>query len=386
MNIGFFTDTYTPQVNGVVSSIITLKEELEKQNHKVYIFAPSAPGYKDSFKEKAKTFRFRSFKFLFQPEYRVAQPFCWKFLRQISKIKLDIIHAHTPLILGVLALLISRLQNRPLVYTHHALYHEYVKVYFWKGRLFPPKAAKKITTAFCNQCNAVIAPSSKIKHLLKIDGVKKKILELPSGINFQNFDQPFLSPKSNDFRQKHNIPDKAKVLIFVGRLAKEKNIEFLISVFEKISQELDDIYFVLVGDGPHRGKLNLFAKKINSSKNIIFTGYLQGLEVIKSYQAADIFIYSSKNETQGLVILEAAASGLPIVAVKDLAFKNILIDSFNGYLIVNENVKDFSQKVIKILKNPETAKKMSQNSKALAQEFSVSNQANKLVALYQSLI
>ncbi len=383
MNIGFFTDTYVPQVNGVVSSIVALKQELEKQNHKVYIFAPSVPGYKDNFKEKARIFRFRSFKFLFQPEYRVAQPLCWKFLRQISKIKLDIIHAHTPFSLGVLALLISYLQNRPLVYTHHTFYHEYVKIYLWKGRLFPPKAAKKITTAFCNKCNAIIAPSLRVKHLLKKDGVKKKILELPSGISFQNFAQPI---KSNDFRRKHGISDKANVLIFVGRIAKEKNIEFLISVFEKISQELDDVYFVLVGDGIYRAKLNLFAEKIGSRKNIIFTGYLQGSELIKSYQTADIFIYSSKTETQGLVVLEAAASGLPIVALKDLAFKNILIDSFNGYLVADESVEDFSQKVIKILKNSKMSEKMSQNSKALAQKFSVSNQTNKLVALYQSLM
>ena len=386
MNIGFFTDTYTPQVNGVVSSITTFKEELEKQNHKVYIFAPSAPGYKDSLKEKERIFRFKSFKFLFQPEYRVAQLFCWKFLRQILKIKLDIIHTHTPMSMGVLALFVSRLQNRPLVYTHHTLYDKYVKVYLWKGRLFPPTVAKKIITTFCNRCNIVIAPSSKTKHLLKEDGVKKKILELSSGINFQNFNRSLLFKKNNDFRQKYNIPSNAKLLIFVGRLAKEKNIEFLIAVFEKISQELDNVYFVLVGGGVHRTKLNLFIKKINFKKNIVFTGYLHGTEVIKAYQAADIFIYSSKTETQGLVMLEAAASELPIVAIKDLAFKNILIDSFNGYLVVDENIKEFSQKVIKILKSPKMSKKMSQNSKILAQKFSVSNQTNKLLTLYQSLI
>ena len=387
MRIGFFTDTYTPQVNGVVSSINIFKKALEKRGHEVFIFAPAVSGYKEREEEKSKIFRFKSFKFVFHPEYRVAilPPFPRAFKR-ILDLKLDIVHAHTPFSMGVLALIVAKIQNLPLVYTDHSLYPELAKSFVLNEEVITPKIAKKITAFYCNRCQAVITLSPKMEYLLKQWRVKRKIITLPHGIDLDNFN----SVSHNDFRQRYKIPVNAKVLIYVGRLSNDKNVKFLIRATKIISQKIKDVHLVLVGDGPHRDEILSLVDKLDLKSRTTWTGYLERPDVIKGYLASDLFVFASRIETQGFVILEAAAAGLPIVALqdkvfRDLAFKNILIDSVNGYL-TPENLEMFTQKIIQILIDPQRYKKMSKNSREIARRFTISEQTQKLLTLYQSLI
>jgi glycosyltransferase involved in cell wall biosynthesis len=380
LKIGFFTDTYTPQVNGVVISINTFRRELEKLGHTVYIFAPGAPGCKDK-KGKSKIFRFQSIQFAFQKEYRIALPFSLEFINKFPRLNLDIVHSHTPFSLGVLAEFVARIKHTPLVHTYHTLYPEYVKSYIWGGKVITPKMAEKLSALYCNRCDAICVPSPKMEYLLKKYGVRKKIVVLPSGINLQEFKQK----GKNNIRKKYKIPEDSKVLIFVGRAGKEKNIDFLIKAFTKINKKFPNTFLLLVTEGPYKSNLLCLIKKLGLQKKVIITGYLQKPDVIKAYYTSDIFVFASKTETQGLVLLEAMACGLPVVAVSDSAYKKVLQDKINGYATKN-NLNDFTQKVINLLTDHKKYNKMSNMCKKTVLKFTALAQAKKLVDTYQDLI
>ncbi len=380
LKIGFFTDTYTPQVNGVVTSINLFKENLEKLGHIVYIFAPAIPGYKDK-KNKSKIFRFQSMKFAFQKEYRLAFPFSFELAKKVPKLNLDIIHSHTPFSLGILAEFISEMSKIPLVHTYHTLYPEYVKSYIFGGKIITPKMAEKLSALYCNRCEAIIAPSPKMDYLLKKYGVKKKIVTIPTGINIHEFKKPH----KNNIRKKYNIPNESKILIYVGRAGKEKNIDFLIKAFVKINKKFPKSFLLLVTEGPYKQKLLKLIKILNLQDKVCITGYLKKPDVIKAYYASDIFVFASKTDTQGVVILEALACNIPVVAVADSAFKGILKDKINGFS-TKSNLNDFSQKVIKLLTDDKKYNKISNTCRKTSLEYTALNQAEKIAEVYKDLI
>jgi len=383
LKIGLFTDTYTPQINGVVSSIKIFKTELERQGHEVFIYAPKIKREIQDQEEAAyepNVIRFESFKLAFQPEYNICLPFSIGFVKNFFRDKLDIVHAQTPFSLGLLAFYYAFTKRKPLVHTYHTLYPEYAKAYIFKGRLMPMRLIEKITAAFCNRCELNIAPSIKIKKLMTKYGVKTPIEVLPTGININDFKKV-----SSDFRQRFKIKDSAKVLIFVGRFGSEKNIEFLIRSMKIIAEKDADAVLVLVGGGPQEKKLRVLTKKLKLIDKVIFTGYLNKAEVIQAYSASDLFVFASKTETQGMVILEAAACGLPIVAVKDEAFSNILLNGKNGYF-TEEKEADFAGAVLKILKNKAGYNRMSDKSIEISKDFTIEKMTNKLLNLYYNLI
>lgn len=378
LKIGFFTDTYASQINGVVSSIESFRIELEKQGHDVYVFAPKM---KPEQKETDKIIRFRAFKFIFQPEYYVSVPFTRQIIKKFWKKELDIVHTHTPFSLGNLGYYYSAVKKVPLVSTYHTLYPEYVKAYILQGKVLTPNMVKKLSAIFHNRCDLTIAPSEKIKKLLKSYGVKTKIESLPTGINLNNFKKT----QTNNFRKKNKIGPDDKVLLYVGRVAQEKNIDFLIKSFESISQQKQDVKLIIAGDGPHKKALKLLSKKLGLEKKVIFTGYLHKEDVVKAYYSSDIFVFASKTDTQGMVILEAAACGLPIVAVKDEAFADILKNKENGFT-TGENKNIFADKIIKLLEEDILYRQMSSASKQIANDFTIEKQTNKLLEFYNKLI
>lgn len=380
LKIGFFTDTYTPQVNGVITSIDIFRESLEKLGHTVYIFAPAIPGYKDK-RNKLKIFRFHSMKFAFQKEYRVAFPFSFELAKKIPKLNLDIIHSHTPFSLGILAEFIAGVARIPLVHTYHTLFPEYVKSYIFGGRIITPKMAERLSALYCNRCDVIIAPSPKMDYLLRRYGIKKKIVVIPTGINIKEFRKP----SHNNIRKKYNIPENSKVLIFVGRAGKEKNIDFLIKAFAKINKKVPQSFLLLVCEGPYKQNLLKLIKKLNLQDKVCITGYLKKSDVVKAYYASDIFVFASKTDTQGVVILEALACGLPVVAVSDSAFFGILKNEINGFA-TKSNFNDFSQKLIDLLTDRKKYNKISNMCEKTALEFIASNQAKKLVDVYKDLI
>ena len=377
LKIGFFTDTYKPQINGVVSSIETFRLELENQGHQVYVYCPKI---KNEVSTK-RIIRFRAVKFLFQPEYYVSLPFSRKIIKDLWQQDLDIVHAHTPFSLGQLGYYYSVIKKVPFIHTYHTLYPEYVKSYIMKGKLVTPEMAKKLSAAFSNRCDLTIAPSEKIKKLLQSYGANKTIKVLPTGLKLKEFKKL----KSNDFRVKYNLAKKDRVLIYVGRLGKEKNIDFLIKSMLLLKEQGENIKLVIIGDGPYKDNLKKMVKGLDLQKEVVFTGYFKKGQVIKAYQASDLFVFASKTDTQGMVILEAAVCGLPIVAIQDLAFTNMVRQGVNGFL-VKEDKRAFANKILKVLDNKKIYNKMSNNSIKLAKEFSIEKLTQQLIKYYYQLI
>ena len=375
MKIGFFTDTYTPQINGVVTSINTFKEQLEKNGHKVYIFAPTPKQKEDN----EKIIRFPSVKFLFQPEMRVALPYSQQAVNILKKINLDIIHSHDPFSIGIFGLFMARKFNIPYLHTYHTLYPEYVH-YIWNTK-FTQELAKKISKDFCNNCDLIIAPSTKIKKFLLEWGVSKPVKIIPTGVNLDIF--KLKNNHYKQFRSKYNISDSEKILTFVGRVAKEKNIELIIESLNYIKSK--NVKLLIIGNGPHKNGLEKLAKQKGLKEKVLFLGYLPKTDVISAYKNSEIFVFSSKTETQGLVVVEAMASGLPIVAVSDLAIKDMVKNNINGYL-VRTNAKDMASKIDKLLANDKLHKKMSNESLLIAKELSAEKQTARLEKIYLSLI
>ena len=384
MRIGFFTDTYLPAIHGVAISIESFRKALESMGHEVYIYAPEAPGYKDT---NPNVFRFKSKRIIKNPEMRFAFDFLpvGRSLREVSRFKLDIVHAHTPFGLGFLAKYISERQLVPLIYTHHTHYPEYAKVYL-KEKIFLPYLAKIYTAWFSNLSHAIIAPSLKMKKLLQDYGVRKNvpIHILPTGIDLKIFKK---SEKNRlALRKKLNISSKTKILISVSRIGKEKNQEFLLKAFAEILKNKDDVLFLMVGGGPFLEKLKKIAQNLKVSNRVIFTGRVPSKEVPSYYSASDIFVFASLTDTQGIVILEALSCGLPVVALKDDAFSDVVSDGKNGFLVKQDVPKMFAKKIISLLENPSLCKRFSADGVKTAGKFSDKNLAENLIKIYKTQI
>ena len=169
-------------------------------------------------------------------------------------------------------------------------------------------------------------------------------------------------------------------------MGEEKNPAFLLYSLEEILKRFNNLVLLMVGDGPILEKLKNLALKLKIEKNVIFTGVIPHSKIPQYYQSADLFVFSSQTETQGIVILEAIASGLPVVALKDEAFKEMIIENKNGFLLKKASPKMFAKKVLEILKNPSVYKKFSSNSQKISSSFSEENQAKKLIKIYKTLL
>jgi len=380
MKIGFFTDAYSVSSrHGVDVSITTHKKTLKRMGHDIYIYAPRENDRKN---ESDDIIYFKSIRILKNPDLKYAINF-WpisqkKYRERVAE--LDIIHAHTPFSLGLLAKRVSERQQIPLIYTYHTFYPDYFGIYLKEKKLIP-KIAKEYDTWFCNSCDAIIAPSQKIKNFLTDIGVSKDIHILPTGIDLKKF-----SGKKNQLiRNRFKIGSDLPVLLSVGRIAREKNPDFLLEAFSILLKKRGAV-LILAGHGPYLNKLKRRIRELRIEKSVILPGHIPYEEIHHYYRAADVFVFASKTETQGLVALEAMASGLPVVAVKDDAFDNMLIDQKNSFLIDSDDPKDFSAKIETVLANQKIAESFANYSLKIVRNFSEEETTKKLEQIYRQYL
>lgn len=384
MRIGFFTDSYNLKcLTGVDVSVESFRKKLEDLNNQVFLYAPKISNSED---KNPRVLRFKGIKVFKKPPMRLALPF---FLtnpkKEKAKIdnKLDVVHTHSFFSMGLLGKYIAYNQKIPLIYTHHTFYTEYAKIYL-KEKIISPHITRLWTKWYVDQANAIIVPSFKIKKHLENYGAKKPIFVLPTGVNLEFFRK---SKKTKQFlRKKLGLPIDKKLLLFVGRIGKEKNPDFLVKVIKQLSSERKDVVLVMVGDGFYLKKLKILVKNLGINKFVKFTGRVSHQEILEYYQSSDIFVFSSSTETQGLVILEAMACELPIVVLEDEAFEGIVIDKKNGFIVKEKSISIFSEKINQILDNPLIYKKFSVSSRKIACNFSEKIQTEKLLKIYQDLI
>jgi len=378
MNIGFFTNFYLPRTAGIVTLIENYRKELERQGHKVFIFAPKDAGYPKYKDENPRVFRFKSIDLNYKISYPLPIISSPRISRTIKKINLDIAHTQHFFACGQLAWYYAKKFNIPLIFTKHTRYEFYTHYVPYLPEEISKPLAQVLCAFYANSCDAVIAPTQDIKDSLLKYKVKKPIVVLPSGIDLNDFS------KTDDqaIRRKYNIGKDKIVLLTVSRLGPEKNISFLLKSFKKIISKHSDVYFMIVGDGSSKKSLEIESTKLGLKEKVIFTGEVSRQKVPSFYDTSDVFLFSSFSEVQPTVITEAMAAGLPIVAIKAYGIKDAVIDGKNGILSSN-NINEFSQAVMKLINNQELRKSISEKAKKIAKNYSVENATKKLLNLYE---
>lgn len=377
MKIGFFTDSYRPYVSGVVRSIESFARELRRCGHEVYIFAPRYPSVDD---DEVNVYRFPSFRAPTYPDFYIGLPVPWPVKRYIRNWNLDVIHVHSPFLLGQLGAFFARKLDLPLVFTYHTLYDQYVH-YFPIASGFAKKCVVGIARHFCNRCDLVITPTSVIRDLLRGYGVTTSIIPIPTGIEVWRFS----GGKTDYLRKALGIPERDIILLFVGRIGKEKNLEYLLEAFSLVVREVENAVLVLVGSGPETEHLQERSRELGVAERVLFAGFLEPEKVAEAYRSANIFVFPSVTETQGLVLAEAMAAGLPVVAQAAYGSLAMVKDGVTGYLC-KEGKEKFAELILMLIRDRELREKMGAAARERAEQLAADKMALRLETAYKALI
>lgn len=401
MNIAMFTNNYKPFVGGVPISIERLTDGLRKLGHNVYIFAPTYPN---QIKEE-NVFRFKSHKSMVL-DAKAPIPYTYdpEIEKEFKKLHIDVIHTHHPVICGWTALHFGKKYNIPVLFTYHTKYEEYIhNVKFLNYLINKSKHTKNKSfnlsevslnlvknhiipgqvKYFSNKCDMVIAPTQTIKQDLERTGIKTKISVIPTGISPVFFEE--VGEDAREIRSEYK-GDKKFLFCSVSRISKEKNIDFIIDGIYNLKNEVGDCFkLMLIGDGPDIEKYQLKAKNRGVDKNVVFVGNIPNEIIADYYKASDLFLFASKSETQGIVLLEAMSSKTPIVAVKASGVQDVVVNGENGFM-TEDDVSQWVESIKSIMKDESLYKKLQDGAYKTAQNFSTHNIALKAQEAYNDSI
>jgi glycosyltransferase involved in cell wall biosynthesis len=382
LSILMLTDVYFPRVNGVSTSIQTFVQSLYDAGHHITLVAPD---YGEPHNEPFEVVRVPGRKVPTDPEDRLVS------IKKMRKIcdelcrsrDYDIIHIQTPFVAHLVGVKLAREFNIPVLESYHTFFEEYFYCYVkFLPKRFLKSIARRLSKRQCNKLDSVIVPSIAMSEVLRNYGVGVPINIIPTGMSASD-----IKPGHGEvFRKKFGIEPDRPMLLFVGRVAHEKNIDFLIQVVNNLRIQYPDILFVIAGEGPAEHHLHSLVKHYSLEKNVRFIGYLsREHELPDCYNAADVFVFSSRTETQGLVLLEAMAQGTPVVALSIMGTRDIL-EGCDGSIIAREEIDDFKSKVELLLDSPALRKQYSENAVKALDNWHIDVQTDKLVKLYNLLV
>ncbi len=375
MRVGLFTDAYLPEISGVTMAVRWYREELEHRGHEVYVYAPR---YERAADDDDRTYRFRAGPVFGYKTARMAVPYCREAFQSFAS--LDVVHSHTPFSLAYAAIIAATRHRLPHVQTYHTYLSQY-RHYIPRPIRPTVRAAEAYSALLCNRCTVVTAPTSAIKSELIRYGVDCPIHVIPLGPHLPLFGRPACWVP----REELDVPREARLLLYAGRLAAEKNLLFLLRGFARIRRELPDAILVVAGDGPLRERMERDVDALGIRAGVRFTGFLDHPRLVDLYHAADLFLFASKTETQGLVLVEAMAGGTPAVAVGELGVVDVIRDGVNGYL-VSEDETCFARAAIDALSDEEAYASLSSGAKAAAACMSVQSYTDRTIQLYEACL
>jgi glycosyltransferase involved in cell wall biosynthesis len=381
MRILFVSDVYFPRVNGVSTSIKTFTHALQRLGHEVTLIAPD---YGDNGPPDARIERIPARVVPYDPEDRLmARGAVLARTERLRGMNFDVVHIHTPFVAHYAGRALARALELPTVESYHTFFEEYLFHYV----PLLPKAwlralARRFSRAQCNEVNAVVVPSSPMHEVLLRYGVRTPMEILPTGMELDQF----TGGDGVGFRARHGIAPQRPVLLHVGRVAFEKNIDFLLRVLDRVRHSVPDVLLIIAGEGPAQTALQRQAAKLKLDDNIRFLGYMdRDTELLNCYRAADIKVFASRTETQGLVLLEAMALGCPVVSTAIMGTRDVLKPGC-GAAVVNEEPTEYADAVVRVLRDADLRARMGREGMDYVRAWSADALASRLVTLYGAVI
>ena len=374
MRILITTDLYTPTINGVVTSIVSLKKSLEKLGHDVRVLTLADYGYINEVDHVYAVSSLNVDKVY--PGARVKLFSDRSIIRDLIEWQPDVVHTQSEFSTFRMAKQIAQYLNIPIVHTYHTVYEDYTH-YFSPSRTTGRKIVSLFTKRVLNEVESVIAPTNKVENILNKYGIAQPITVIPTGIQLERFEERISEEDRRAFRAQYDIPEDAFLLVSLGRLGKEKNIDEILFFLSLLKQ---NVYFLIVGDGPHKVNLMNKVSELGLDSRVRFTGMVSPLDVAKYYQVGDLFVCASTSETQGLTYIEALASGIPALCRADASIENVIINGQTGYQY--HHYKEFESALYALMKNKAHYQKLATQAK----DFVTRNYSSQAFGLNVSII
>ena len=371
------SDVYFPRVNGVSTSVRTFRNQLAQLGHESSLIAPA---YGSGSGDEPGILRVPSQRVLFDPEDRRMQlRSILRYLPQLRRGQFDLIHIQTPFVAHYAGVLLARRLGLPRVETYHTLFEEYLYHYV----PFVPKSwmralARRFSRNQCNNLDALVVPSGSVLEVLRVYGVSVPIEIIPTGIELDQL----LGGNGAAFRARHGIANRRPTLVHIGRVAFEKNIDFLLRVLVSVRRHVPDVLLVIAGEGPARRHLRRLAVRLGIEESVLFVGYQDRKQaLLDCYRAGDVFVFASRTETQGLVLLEAMALGVPVVAPAIMGTKDI-VGPGRGALVSSLDELEFTSKILTLLRDEVLREKLSFEARDFAREWAARRMAERMAEFY----
>ena len=379
MNILMLTNTFTPHVGGVARSVEGFATEFRNIGHRVLIVAPLFEGTP---KNEADVIRFPAIYNFSRSDFSVPMPIPGKLAQVLKTFHPSIVHSHHPFLLGNTALRVAAARNIPALFTYHTMYEQYTH-YFAGDSPRLKHFVVDLVTGYCNLCDAVIAPSESVARLLVRRGVKVPIEVIPTGVDAK----AFATSDGSAFRARNQITSDAFVVGHTGRLAPEKNLGFLADAVASFLHSNARAHFLVAGDGQSKEGIQRKFAQYGLGSRIHLAGILNQEELAGAYRAMDVFAFASQTETQGMVLTEAMAAGVPVVAVDASGVREVVRDRVNGRLLPQEDLGEFAAALRWIASlNPQMKERLKAGIAETVSEFAMPRTAKRVLTLYQDLI
>lgn len=377
--IAHFTNTYLPFIGGVPLSVDLFRRYLQKRGDKVIVYAPSFDG---KTADDGDVRRLPSIRQVSGTDFSLPLPFSFKPVIDFGREAFDAVHVHHPFLLGEMGMRLARDHRLPLVFTYHTQYERYVH-YIPLDKNLARKAIIEHAAEFASRCDLVIAPTSDIEKVLRDRGVESAIEVLPTGIEYELYEKA----DGAAGRQDLEIPADAPLLLTVGRVAEEKNLPYLLTACLKVLERQPDAWMVFVGDGPAEATLKEQAQNAGEAgQRVKFAGRRSGEALRDAYAAADVFVFASTSETQGMVVTEAMAAGSPVVALDADGVREVLRDGENGRMLpLDSPEQDFADAVSVLLEDEGQRESMREAARATAEKLDMPILADRLHGFYAAV-
>ena len=382
MNICMFTNTYLPHVGGVARSVATFAEDLCRLGHRVLVIAPTFAEDTDSAGEQYEVLRMPAVQKFNGSDFSLRIPLPFVINEKIDQFAPEVIHSHHPYLLGDAAIRAARTRDLPLIFTHHTLYEKYTHYVPLDSKTLR-RFVIELSTEYANHCTKVVAPSFSVARLLRNRGVEKPIEEIPTGVDIKFFS----GGRGEKIRQTYGIPQDALVIGHLGRLAPEKNLRYLAESVALFLESNRQALFVVAGSGPSKKEIQKIFANRSLSEQLLMLGVVTGQNLADVYKAMDLFVFSSKSETQGMVLTEAMAAGTPVIALDASGAREVVEDGRNGRLLAeNASPQSFARAIRSFTEDTTSAKEWQKEALKTANRFSRETSTDRLVSLYQSIL